>query len=110
MLGNKKWSFSKMFHYYSARTAEALMEVVFHLHTFMRTRFTKVRLIVIDSLSTIFRDLMSDFGRMVRMQNKLMSALAMLVQKFNILVSIYGIVSFKDLIYLFLDLLSGGNH
>lgn len=76
-----------MFNHYKAVTAEVLLEVVFRLRTLLRTQhFKDVRLIVIDSVSSIFRDLMSNFKRMLRLQILFMSFLKVLVKRYKILV------------------------
>lgn len=82
------WPIDDKLHYYSTRTAEGLIQVVSGLDKeILSGRLKNVRLLVIDSLSTVFRDKMSEFGEMVRAENELMANLAQLAMKFNLMVS-----------------------
>lgn len=76
-----------MFYHYIAKTSEELIKVVSHIKVLLNDVRTNIRLIVIDSLSTVFRDLMEDFGKMVREANKLMANLNELAKTFNLLVN-----------------------
>lgn len=87
-VGDKPWTFPTVYHY-TARTIVDLEEVIGHLPELWKSNFKNVRLIVIDSLSAVYRDLMGeDFGLVVRWQNKFMAKLVRLVENFKIMVRI----------------------
>lgn len=66
---------------------DALLEVVFNLSALLKTDLKAVRLILIDSVSSVFRELMHDFAEMVRLQHHMMMELENLVDNCKILVS-----------------------
>lgn len=86
-LDGETWEFEDAFYSYRAITVEDLVDVVESLDLLLANELKKVRLIVIDSLSSVFRDVMAQFGNMVRTENMLIDELVKLAQKFNILVS-----------------------
>lgn len=88
-LGNAQWDLPRMFNYGTAKTHQELTEIIDDLYFQLEDdeEVKNIRLIIIDSLSTVYRAMMTDFGKMVRLQNRFMLQLVSLVTKYDLLVS-----------------------
>lgn len=84
------WGFDASFYDHTVRSVSGLLRFIAKIEKDLAENESSLRLIVIDSLSALFRNMMDRFKKMVRLENKLMARLKNLAQRYDLMVCAEG--------------------